>query len=88
MFFKWLRQQLFFAIIGAGAIYFILITGDKRGAVIGGPGHYKDGYLFLFLIAFGFLLTGFGSFTKRSDGSSISAFGLLILIGAAMWVWK
>lgn len=47
MFFKWLRKQLLLGAIGFGALWVIERTGDKTGAVVGGPGHYQDGWLFM-----------------------------------------
>ena len=88
MFIKWLKKQLLLASIGFGAIYVLARTGDQTGAVVGGPGHYQDGWLFMAAIGAGFILTLFGSFTKRRDGSLISGLGLLLMVGAVLWVWR
>ena len=87
MFFKWLKKQLLLAIIGFVAIYVIERTGDKSGAIIGSPGHYQDGWLFTGAIVAGFMLTIFGSFTRRRDGSLISGLGLIMMVGAVLWAW-
>ena len=87
MFIKWLKKQILLAIIGFGAIWYIERTGDRAGAVVGGPGHYQDGYLFMAAVGVGFMLTMFGSFTRRRDGSLISGLGLLMMVGAVMWAW-
>lgn len=87
MFFKWLRKQLLLAIIGGGAIWVIWHTGDQTGAVVGGPGHYQDGWLFMAAVGVGFMLTMFGSFTRRRDGSLISGLGLLLMVGAVLWAY-
>jgi len=87
MFFKWLKRQLLLGAIGFGAIWVIEQTGNKTGAVVGGPGHYQDSYLFLAAIGAGFVLTMFGSFTKRKDGALISGLGLLMMVGLVLWAW-
>lgn len=87
MFFKWLRKQLLLAVIGFGAIWVIWHTGDHHGAVVGGPGHYQDGWLFTAAIVAGFILTIFGSFTSRRDGSLISGLGLIMMVGAVLMTW-
>lgn len=87
MFFKWLRKQLLLAIIGGVAIWVIWHTGDQTGAVVGGPGHYQDGWLVLAAIGAGFVLTIYGSFTRRRDGAFISGLGLILMVGTALWIW-
>ena len=87
MFFKWLKKQLLLGIIGFGAIYVIERTGDQNGAIVGGPGHYQDGWLFMIAVGAGFVLTMFGSFTSRRDGSLISGLGLIMMVGAVLWAW-
>lgn len=88
MFIKWLRKQFLFLIVGFGAIYFIEKTGSATGGTIGGPGHYRDGYLFIALLAAGLGLTVAGNFATSKNGSFISGFGLILLIGAGLWVWR
>lgn len=87
MFIEWLKKQLLLGAIGFGAIWVIWHTGDQTGGVVGGPGHYQDGWLVLAAIGAGFVLTIYGSFTRRKDGSLISGLGLLLMVGAALWVW-
>ena len=87
MFIKWLRKQLLMAIIGFGAIWVIWHTGDQTGAVVGGLGHYQDGWLFIAAVGVGFVLTIYGSFARRKDGSLISGLGLLMMVGAVLWAW-
>lgn len=87
MFFKWLRKQLPLAIIGLGALWVIEKTGNQTGAVVGGPGHYQDGWLFMIAVGAGFVLTVYGSFTRRRDGSLISGLGLMLMVGAVLWAW-
>lgn len=88
MFIKWLKRQILPAIIGFGVLWVIWRTGDQTGGVVGGPGHYQDGWLFTAALIVGFMLTLFGSFTRRKDGSLISGLGLLLMVGAVLWVWK
>lgn len=87
MFFKWLKKNILLGVIGFGAIWYIEHTGDKSGAIIGSPGHYQDGHLFMIAVGAGFVLTIFGSFTSRRDGSLISGLGLLLMVGAVLWAW-
>jgi hypothetical protein len=87
MFFKWLRKQLLLAIIGGVAIWVIWHTGDQTSAVVGGPGHYQDSWLVLAAIGAGFVLTVYGSFTRRRDGAFISGLGLILMVGTALWIW-
>ena len=87
MFIKWLKKQILLAIIGFGAIYAIVHTGDKTGGVVGGPGHYQDGWLVLAAIGAGFVLTIYGSFTRQRDGAFISGLGLLLMVGAVLWAY-
>jgi hypothetical protein len=87
MFIKWLKKQIVYAIIGFGAIYVLEYTGNKTGGVVGGPGHYQDAWLFVAALGVGLAVTVFGSFTKRKDGATIAALGLVLLVGAMWFVW-